>query len=320
MNDLNDLHYFAITVRHGGFSAASRATGIEKSRLSRRVAALEKRLGVRLMHRTTRTLVLTDAGERFYVQCQAALESVNNAYESLAELQREPSGIVRVSCPLVVAQSYLAPILPGFMSTHPKVAVVIDASDRVVNVVEERFDIALQATTRIDESLGLVSRLLGQAYPILVASPNYLQRHGRPDSINDLNDFATICTLADFAHEQGRWGLMRDQAEPLLIHHTPTLITDDLRVQLEATVHGTGIALLPEPLVSASIHEGLLERILPSWVGTPTGLSLTYPSPRGILPAVRSLIDYLSLHIPTAIQQRVIYAEAGRGLTECGSA
>lgn len=228
-----------ITVRHGGFSAASRATGIEKSRL---------------------------------------------------------------------------------MSTHPKVAVVIDASDRVVNVVEERFDIALQATTRIDESLELVSRLLGQAYPILVASPNYLQRHGRPDSINDLNDFATICTLADFAHEQGRWGLMRDQAEPLLIHHTPTLITDDLRVQLEATVHGTGIALLPEPLVSASIHEGLLERILPTWVGTPTGLSLTYPSPRGILPAVRSLIDYLSLHIPTAIQQRVIYAEAGRGLTECGSA
>ncbi|MGP3792261.1 MULTISPECIES: hypothetical protein [Pseudomonas] len=90
-----------------------------------------------------------------------------------------------------------------------------------------------------------------------------------------MNDFATICTLADFAHEQGRWGLMRNQAEPLLIHHTPALITDDLRVQLEATVHGTGIALLPEPSVSASIHEGLLERILPSWVGPPTGLSLT---------------------------------------------
>lgn len=314
MNDLNDLHYFAITVKHGGFSAASRATGIEKSRLSRRVAALEKLMGVRLMHRTTRTLVLTDAGERFYVQCQAALESVNNAYESLAELQREPSGIVRVSCTQVVAQSYLAPVLPGFMSTYPKVAVVIDASNRVVNVVEERFDIALQTTTKRDESLGLVSRPLGQSSPILVASPHYLQRHGHPNSVDELNDFATICALADFAHGQGRWGLMRDQTDPLLIHHTPTLISDDLRVQLEATIHGTGIALLHEPLVNASIDAGLLKHILPGWVGIPSALNLIYPSPRGLLPAVRSLIDYLSLHIPIAIQQQVIYAEAGRRL------
>ncbi len=314
MNDLNDLHYFAITVKHGGFSAASRATGIEKSRLSRRVAALEKHLGVRLLHRTTRTLVLTDAGERFYVQCLAALESVDNAYECLAELQHEPSGVVRISCTLLVAQSYLAHVLPGYLQAYPKVAVVIDASDRDVNLVEERFDISIRATRHIDESLGLVSRLLGQAYPILVASPEYLQKYGRPSSIEELNDFATICNLADFNQGQGRWGLVRDQSEPLLIPHTPTLITDDLRVQLEATIHGTGIALLQEPLVNASVQEGLLERILPDWAGVPTVLNLIYPSPRGILPSVRSLIDYLTQHIPTALQQRVIYAEAGRRL------
>lgn len=99
MSDLSDLEFFALTVRHGGFSAASRATGIEKSRLSRRVTALEKRLGVSLLHRTTRTVVLTEAGEHFYRHCESTLESLRATYECLAQLQTEPAGTVRLSAP-----------------------------------------------------------------------------------------------------------------------------------------------------------------------------------------------------------------------------
>lgn len=310
MDDINDLHYFAATVAHGGFSAAARATGIEKSRLSRRVATLESRLGVRLLHRTTRSLVLTAAGERFYLHCQSALESVRTAYESLAALQSEPSGTVRISCPLLVAQSYLAHILPGFLREHPKVAVVIDASDREVNLLEERFDIALRSTTNPGDSAGLVSRPVAQVRPILVASPDFLQRWGRPASLERLATLPTLCTLADFVDGQGRWELLRGQ-ETALVRHAPALIANDLRVQLEAAIHGSGIAFLYEPLVSTSIRSGLLEQVLPEWTGLARHLNLTYPSPRGILPAVRSLIDYILAHIPRALEQREFYAEAG---------
>ncbi|WP_170942293.1 LysR family transcriptional regulator, partial [Noviherbaspirillum denitrificans] len=182
MEDLNDLYFFASVVRHNGFSAAARAIGIEKTRLSRRVADLEKRLGVRLLQRSTRRIALTAAGERFYLQCLAAVEGAQAAYESVAELRKEPSGSVRVSCPVVLAQSYLAPILPGYLASHPKVNVVIDASDRDVNLIDERFDLALRAMPYIEETAGLVARTLGNGRRILVASPAFPGLHDRLDS------------------------------------------------------------------------------------------------------------------------------------------
>ena len=121
MHDLNDLLYFVSVVKYNGFSAAARATHIEKTRLSRRIAELEKRLGVRLLHRSTRRISLTEAGERFYERCVATVEEAEAAYESVENLRKEPMGTVRMSCPLVLAQTYLAPILPGYMAAHPMI-------------------------------------------------------------------------------------------------------------------------------------------------------------------------------------------------------
>src|SRR5262245_23062566 len=120
MDDLNDLFFFSAVVEHKGFSTAARAIDVEKTRLSRRVAALEKRMGVRLLQRSTRTVALTEAGERFYERCQAVVDGARAAYDSISELKKEPTGNIRVSCPLVLAQNFVAPILPGFMASHPK--------------------------------------------------------------------------------------------------------------------------------------------------------------------------------------------------------
>lgn len=309
MEDLNDLYFFASVVQHHGFSAAARAIGIEKTRLSRRVADLERRLGVRLLQRSTRNVTLTEAGERFYVRCLAAVEGAEAAYESVAELRKEPSGTVRVSCPVVLAQSYLAPILPGYMASHPKVNVVIDANDREVNLIEERFDLALRARPQIENAAGLAAKNLGNARRILVASPAYLNSNGAPDSPEALSRLATLSRLADVFEGRARWELTGPAASRFVVQHAPRLLSNDLRLQLEAATHGIGIALLPEPIVAASIRKGLLVQVLPEWAAAAHIVHLLYPTPRGMLPSVRSLIDYLMIHLPASIQQRSVVAE-----------
>src|SRR5258706_10493288 len=129
MEDLNDIYFFASVVQYGGFSAAGRAIGVEKTRLSRRIAALERRLGVRLLHRTTRALALTEAGQRFFERCVAIVEGAQAAFDGVAELRSEPTGLVRLSSPVLLTQRCLAHVLPGYMAAHPKVLVYIEATD-----------------------------------------------------------------------------------------------------------------------------------------------------------------------------------------------
>src|SRR2546428_13361496 len=143
MEDLNDIYFFASVVQYGGFSAAARTIGVEKTRLSRRIAALEKRLGVRLLQRTTRALALTEAGQRFFERCVATVEGAQAAYDSVAELRREPAGPVRLRSPVLLAQRCLAHVLPGYMTACQKVSVFPDATDRTANVIRDRFEIAL---------------------------------------------------------------------------------------------------------------------------------------------------------------------------------
>src|SRR5436189_6393851 len=132
MEDLNDIYFFASVVQHGGFSAAARKIGVEKTRLSRRITALEKRLDVRLLQRTTRALALTEAGQRFFERCVATVDGAQAAYDSVAELRREPAGFVRLSSPVSVllTQRCLAHALPGYMTIHPKVSIFVEATDR----------------------------------------------------------------------------------------------------------------------------------------------------------------------------------------------
>ncbi|SEG60085.1 LysR family transcriptional regulator [Marinobacterium lutimaris] len=298
MDDLNDLFFFCAVVKHNGFSAAARAIGVEKTRLSRRVADLEKRLGLRLLRRSTRSMTLTEAGERFYQQCQKVVDDAEQAYESIAELKNEPSGKVKLSCPVILAQSYLAPILSGFMEAYPKVSLLVVATNRQINFIEERFDLALRVTPAIEDSASLVARELGGASRILVASPDFLERNGHPEKPEDLNAQAIISDIQD---GEVQWALSTADGHSHTLDLTPRLVTNDLRVQVEAAADGVGIALLPEPIASDALRTGELIHVLPEWSGSRHTIYLVYPRPRGMLPSVRSLIDYLVEEIPKTL-------------------
>ena len=300
MHDLNDLAYFVAVVTHGGFSAAARATGLEKTRLSRRIAALEHELGVRLLQRNTRSIALTAAGERFFGHAEVLVEGARGAFDSVAALRATPTGIVRLSCPQVMAQTVLLPILPGFLARYPKVRIELDANDRHVDLLNERFDLALRARVGIEESAGLVAKELGTVRQVLVASPALLERVGRPRTPRDLAERDTFARPAEIHDGRARWALENADGTVAGVDHDPRLVTNDLRMQVEAAEQGIGIALLPAPIVARPAAAGALEVVLPGWSGASHVIHLLYPSPRGMLPSVRSLIDYLSAELPSA--------------------
>jgi DNA-binding transcriptional LysR family regulator len=308
MEDLNDIYFFASVVRYGGFSAAARTIGVEKTRLSRRIAALEKRLGVRLLQRTTRSLALTEAGQRFFERCVETVEGAQAAYDSVAELRREPAGLVRISSPVLLTQRCLAHLLPGYMTAHPKVSVFVEATDRTVNVIEERFDIAIRAKSAIEDVAGLVAKTLGNSQRVLVVSPAFLERYGRPENPVDLPKLDTVASTDDVFDGGARWNLTNLDSRTQHIELKPRLVTSDLRVRLQAAIRGIGIALLPEQVVATPLKEELVERVLSEWSGARNILHLVYPTPRGMLPSVRSLIDYLLVQVPTWLQERSIYS------------
>jgi len=306
LDDLNDIYFFVSVVQHRGFSAAARRIGVEKTRLSRRIAALEKRIGVRLLQRTTRALALTEAGQRFFERCVATVEGAQAAFDSVAELRREPAGLVRLSSPALLAQRCLAHVLPGYMTLHPKVSVFVEATDRTVNVIEERFDIAIRALPVIEDVAGLVAKTLGHSQRVLVVSPAFLERNGRPHDPADLPKFHTVASIDDIFDHGARWTLTDRARRTRQVELKPRLVTSDLRTRLQAATHGIGIALLPEQVVSVPLREGLIERVLSEWSGAKNILHLVYPTPRGMLPSVRSLIDYLLIHVPVWLQERTI--------------
>jgi len=306
MEDLNDLYFFASVVQNGGFSAAARMIGVEKTRLSRRIAALEKRLGVRLLQRTTRALALTEAGQRFYDRCLATVEGAQAAFDSVAELRREPAGLVRLSSPVLLTQRCLAHALPGYMAEHPKVSVFVEPTDRTVNVIEERFDIVIRAKPVIEDVAGLVAKTLGNSQRVMVVSRNFLDQYGRPETPAGLPRFNTAASTDDIFDGGARWTLTNLDNRTQQVELKPRLVTSDLRVRLQAAVRGIGIALLPEQVVASPLREGLVERVLPEWSGAKNILHLVYPTPRGMLPSVRSLIDYLLIHVSAWLQERSI--------------
>jgi DNA-binding transcriptional LysR family regulator len=306
MEDLNDIYFFASIVEYGGFSAAARKIGVEKTRLSRRIAALERRLGVRLLQRTTRALALTEAGQRFFERCVATVEGAQAAYDSVAELRREPAGLVRVSSPVLLTQRCLAHALPGYMALHSKVTLFVEPTDRTVNVIEERFDIAIRAKPFIEDVAGLVAKALANSKRVMVVGRSFLDEHGSPDSPIDLPKFNTVASTDDVYDSGARWNLANVENQTHQIELKPRLVTSDLRVRLQAAIRGIGIALLPEQVVAGPLKEGLVERVLPEWSGARNILHLVYPTPRGMLPSVRSLIDYLLINVPAWLRERSI--------------
>jgi DNA-binding transcriptional LysR family regulator len=299
--DLNDLYFFSAVVEHGGFSAAGRALGIPKSRLSKRVAQLEDRLGVRLLQRTTRRFVITDVGERFRAHCRAVLEEAQAAQDAIDELQSEPRGVVRVSCPVSLSQTVMAELLPEFMGLYPKVQVRLQSSNRRVDLLGEGVDIAVRVRSRLDADATLIMRSFGESRLLAVASRIFLDREGRPETPEALS---RLPALSMYEHDaQQVWTLVGPEGKSFDVPMQARLISGEFPILMEAAKAGMGVALLPAWVCAPAIAEGALEVVLPGWSTPPSSMHFVYSSRRGLLPGVRALVDFLGERLPQSAER-----------------
>jgi DNA-binding transcriptional LysR family regulator len=314
MQDLNDLYYFSAVVDNGGFAAAERALGIPKSRLSRRISALENELGVRLLQRSTRRFAVTDVGNAVHRHAQTMLEEAKAAREVVDRLSSEPRGNIRISLPVSIAQEMIPRLMPEFLARYPQVRVQMHVSNRRVDVINEGFDLALRVRTKLDDDGSLVMRTFGQIEELLVASPKYLDRAGRPKQPEDLKDHVTLSMNEDEARQ--RWDLQDAQGEQRRIELKPRLSGFDFPMLMALAREGLGITMLPETVCAEAIRNGELEVVLPDW-RLPQGIAhLVFASRRGLLPAVRAMIDFLAERMPALIEESSLHCRhcpPGRG-------
>ncbi|MFN3493129.1 MAG: LysR family transcriptional regulator [Hydrogenophaga sp.] len=298
MQDLNDMLLFAEVVEHGGFAAAGRALGMPKSRLSRRVAGLEAQLGVRLLQRTTRKLSLTNVGDTFLRHCQALRESAQAAADVVAQAQAEPRGTLRVVCPVTLAQTVLADVMPIYLARHPQVRVEMEVNNRVVDLVKEGLDVALRVRQSLEDSGSLVVKRLDDARSVLVASPALLARQGTPQTLEEASRLDSVAMSANdgqvsirLTHLQGQEGLLQVR---------PRFIADDLLTLQRAVLGGTGMCLLPDYMCEDELNSGSLVRLLPEWSAPVGVVHAVFPTRRGLSPAVRSFLDFLGEYVPVS--------------------
>lgn len=291
MQDLNDLYFFAQVVEHGGFAAASRATGVPKSKLSRRIALLEERLGVRLLHRSTRRFSVTEVGRVYYRHCLAVVSEAQTAQDAVDSVQAEPRGTVRLSCPVMLARGPLARVVTRFMAEHPRVRVHVEVTNRRVDVIEEGLDLAIRVRQPPIEESELILKKLGVSRGLLVASPALLDRLGRPQGPDELDRFDSL----DMVRATGEhiWHLTGPDGTVRKVAFSPRLECDEMVVLRRAALDGLGIVQLPDWLVGDDIAAGRLESVLPEWKH-PEGLfHAVFPTRRGLVPAVRLFLDAL---------------------------
>jgi len=305
MEDFNDLALFAHVVEQQGFSAASRHLGIPKSRLSRRVSQLEERIGVRLLQRSSRRLLLTSVGRQFYERCQATVAAGEEAFDVARQATAQPQGLLRVSCPFTLAQFWLTPLIPSFMRAFPGVRLQLEVSNRRVDPLQENIDVVLRVRRPPFEDSSLVARPLGSTVDVLLASPALVERLGMPRSLDDLAAWPVLSLPAE--NERYRWALERG-SESHDFAFTPHVVTDDMFALRHLAEQGMGLALLPEIMCRDALADGRLLRLCGEWACAASEIQAAFASRRGMLPAVRAFIDHLLQNPPGA-------ADAGAGVS-----
>ncbi|MFV0284237.1 MAG: LysR family transcriptional regulator [Castellaniella sp.] len=289
--DLNDLYYFARVVEQGGFAPAGRALGVPKSKLSRRVAMLEKRLGTQLLLRSTRSFAVTEVGKRYYQHCRAMLTEAEAAEESAALAHAEPCGVVRLSCPVALLAARVGCFLGEFLRDYPRVELQVDETNRRVDVVGEGLDLAIRVRPPPLQDSDLVLRTLGERRQCLVASPALVRRMGTPTGPMDLSEWPSLDL--GVPQEIHRWILYGPDAVRTEVRHRPGLVTQSMAALRDAALLDAGVVQLPTMFVQDALHEGTLVRVLPNWAPRSEIIHAVYASRRGQLPAVRALLDHL---------------------------
>lgn len=315
MHDLNELAHFASVVQHGGFTAASRATGIAKSSLSKSVSRLEGRLQLKLLERSTRRFRVTDVGREFHEHCLAMLESAESAEAVAARATSEPRGSVRISCPQGLLQELVGDVLPGFLVRYPEVSLDLQVINRRVDLIEEGVDIAMRARERIDDERSMIARPLGRTNLVMVASPRFLERH----PVSNLDDVGALPTIALQPDTRtAEWAFALADGTTGSVVQRPRLASGDNGALLEAALRDVGIALLPSHLCRRHLQSGDLVRVLPEWSTPCATVHLVYTTRKGLRPSVRALVDYLVAEVSPLIGDAGSSVEASLPAIEPG--
>ncbi|HTR53731.1 MAG TPA: LysR substrate-binding domain-containing protein [Kofleriaceae bacterium] len=293
--DLNDIVVFAKVAETKSFTGAAEALGLPKSTVSRKLAQLEERLGVRLVQRTTRKLALTDIGEAYYDRCARIVADVASAEQLVTDMQATPRGRLRISATVDFATRYLGDIVSVFLAEHPEINVEIDATDRVVDLIEDGFDVAIRFGSLPESSL-VARRLCGVAL-VLCASPAYLNARGTPKHIEELDEHDHV--LFTPVSRNQTWTMAHGDAT-YEFGRPARFASNNYGAVLHAALAGAGIALLSDFMVADALHSGALVRVLPEWATRTTDVHAVYPARQNLPPRLALFIDHMvkSLHPP----------------------
>jgi DNA-binding transcriptional LysR family regulator len=288
LDRFQEMTVFAAVVEAGSFVGAAEALGISKAVASRLVAELEARLGVRLLHRTTRKLSLTEEGRTFHARCKSVLADVDEAEAEITAQSGQARGLLKVNVPVTFGVMHLAPLWGDFMAQNPEVSLDVTLSDRFVDLVEEGYDLAVRIG-RLGNS-SLISRQLSSTRMVLCASPGYLAVHGHPSHPEDLARHAvmgySLFSTGDVWEFTGPKG-------PVSVKVRPRLRTNNGDTCVQAALHHQGVILQPTFMVQPHLRDGTLREILPQFRSTELGIQAVYPSRQHVAPRISVLIDYL---------------------------
>jgi len=288
--DLHELDAFAAVARHRSFRKAADERGVSASALSHALRGLEERLGVRLLHRTTRSVTPTEAGQRLLARLAPALREVADALADVTALQSEPAGTLRLNVPRPAAQLLLGPMLAGFVAAYPRVQIEVVTDDSLADIVGDGFD----AGIRFGESLAgdMVAVPIGPPQRfVCTAAPGYLASHGVPQAPHELLRHACIARRFPSGNRYA-WEFQAD-GKPLAIEVTGPLVFDDDALMVQAAKDGAGIAYVYEAMVSDDLAAGRLVSILDDWSAAPSRFFLYYSGRRQLPAALRALVDFI---------------------------
>lgn len=283
VQDWNELVVFVKVVETGGFQRAAEALGLPKSSVSRKVASLEERLGARLLHRTTRTVRTTEIGQGFYDRCAQLVADAEAAELAVTECQSEPVGTLRISVPNTGLGPFMRTVF-DYVVRYPRVRLEVVTTDRYVDLVRERIDVAIRAGDLADSNL--IARKLTEARMRFAASPAYLEEHGRPETIEDLRQHDGIGLGAP--DSPATWHLADGTTIPVRGRIRVTAIGN----AIEAAVSGLGVVFAPDALLEPELAKGNLERVLPE-LGNSSIVSIVYPSRDNLSTKVRAFVDHI---------------------------
>ncbi len=288
MDKFREMQAFVAVAESGSFVNAADHLENSKAAVSRYVAQLETRLGVRLMNRTTRRLSLTDEGHAFLAHCKETLALIHDAEEQLQSKRNTPNGLIRISAPLTFGVLHLAPLWGKFTALYPQVQLEITLSDRVVDLVDEGYDVAVRVA-RLPSST-LICRKLASTSLVLCASPKYLKKYGIPKRLEALKQHSVINYL--YLATGDEWVFQGPEGETR-IKISPKIRTNNGDTCRSAALAHQGIVLQPTFLVGSDLQKGDLVQLLPEYKSTELGIYAIYPSRKLVSPRIRAMVDFL---------------------------